>query len=139
MLLFGAAFEFPLIVVLFNLAGIASGRKLLGWWRIVVFLTFLFAAAATPTADPFGMSFLALSLSALYFAAVGFAFINDRRRRRANPYAGLADDEVSPLETDAEPVDGVEADLATQRWDPADEATPVATALPLDRRYDDST
>jgi sec-independent protein translocase protein TatC len=40
---------------------------------------------------------LALCLAVLYFAAVGVALLNDRRRRRRNPYAGLPDDEISPI------------------------------------------
>lgn len=126
MLLFGAAFEFPLIVVLFNLAGLASAQRLLSWWRVAVFLMFLFSAIATPTADPFGMTFLALALSALYFAAVGFAFLNDRRRRRASLYADLADDEVSPLE----PV------LVTGA---VESGEPIPAPLPLGERFDDAT
>lgn len=151
MLLFGAAFEFPLVVVLFNLAGIASAKRLLGWWRIAVFLTFVFAAVATPTADPFGMTFLAVSLSALYFAAVGFAFVNDRRRAAADPYAGLADDEASPVDSAGigadEDTDRVTAGDAARPWpaspvattSPIGEVEPVRPALPIDRRYDDYT
>src|SRR5262249_7981891 len=49
MLLFGIALEFPLVVVLFNLAGIASARRLLSWWRVAIFLFFVFSAIMTPT------------------------------------------------------------------------------------------
>jgi sec-independent protein translocase protein TatC len=137
MLLFGVAFLFPIVVVLFNFTGLASARKLLGWWRIAVFLFFVFAAVATPTADPFGMSFLGLALTALYFAAVGVAFVNDRRRRRNNPnYDGLDDDEASSLEYNVEPVGAGEP---IDGWDPIATPEPVTKPLPLDRRYDDST
>jgi sec-independent protein translocase protein TatC len=107
MLLFGAAFEFPLIVVMLNFAGVLSARRLFGWWRIAVFLMFLFAALVTPTPDPFGMTALALCMAVLYFAAVGVAAINDRRRARRDSYAQLADDEVSPLD-DVQPIDPVQ-------------------------------
>ena len=50
------------------------------------------------------MTILALCMAVLYFAAVGVAFLNDRRRRRRNPYADLDDDEVSPIEP-VSPVD----------------------------------
>ncbi len=105
MLLFGAGFEFPLIVAMLNAAGVVSARRLLGWWRVAVFLMFLFAAIVTPTPDPFNMTILALCMAALYFVAVGFAFLNDRRRARRSAYADLSDDEVSPLEP-VSPVDG---------------------------------
>jgi sec-independent protein translocase protein TatC len=77
------------------------------------------------------MTALALCLSLLYFAAVGVAFLNDRRRaRRDSIYEGIGDDEASPLEYDP---DAVEAGA------PVDSVTPVAAPLPLDRRYDDTT
>jgi len=144
MLVFGVAFEFPLGIMLANIAGIAMGKRLLGWWRIAVFIFFLFAAIATPTADPFGMTFLALCMSLLYFGAVIFALVNDRRRGRDRPsYAGIGDDEASSL--DDYEVEPVEAASPIDEYDPVDGPTPVAspTAVdrpqPLDRRYDDIT
>jgi len=104
MLLFGAAFEFPLLIAMLNFAGLVSAKKLLGWWRIAIFLMFFFAAVVTPTPDPFNMTILGLCMAVLYFAAVGVAFLNDRRRARRQPYANLNDDEASPLEP-VSPVD----------------------------------
>jgi sec-independent protein translocase protein TatC len=136
-LLFGVAFEFPLILLMLNFAGIASARRLLSWWRAVIFICFAFAAIATPDPGPFGMTLLALSLSLLYFVAVGIAFLNDKRRGRGKDvYAGLDDDEVSPLEHDPEPVE------AGQRIDvgaPVGVPEPVAPPAPIERRYDDMT
>src|SRR5213075_3168345 len=94
----GAGFEFPLIVAMLNFAGIVSARRLLSWWRVAVFLMFVFAALVTPTPDPFNMTILALCMAVLYFAAVGVAFLNDRRKSRRAQYAGLNDDEASPVE-----------------------------------------
>jgi sec-independent protein translocase protein TatC len=138
MLLFGAGFEFPLIVLMLNFTGLVSARKLLSWWRIAVLLMFLFGAIVTPTPDPFGMSILAGSMAILYFAAVGVAFINDRRRARHRPsYAGLDDDATSPLDDyDVEPV---EPGASVTSVDPVTASEPVSKPLPLDRRYDDST
>jgi sec-independent protein translocase protein TatC len=138
MLLFGVALEFPLIVVLFNVTGMASARRLLGWWRVAVFAFFAFSAIATPTPDPFGMTALALVLTTLYFAAVGFAFLNDARRdrRRRAEFGNVGDDEISPLENDAEPV---EAGQPVGGISPVDAPTPVTKAKPLDDRYDDFT
>jgi sec-independent protein translocase protein TatC len=150
MLLFGVAFEFPLAILLLNVAGVVSARRMLKWWRIVVFAFFLFAAIATPTGDPFGMSFLALALSALYFAAVGVAFLNDKRRARrdAETYGNVSDDELSPLPYDdtpvgeldpvagPEPVEAPEPVHASGAIGPSD---PIAAPRPLDRSYDDVT
>jgi sec-independent protein translocase protein TatC len=104
MLLFGAGFEFPLVVAMLNFAGLVSARRLLGWWRVAIFLMFLFAALVTPTPDPFNMTILAVCMAVLYFAAVGVAFINDRRRSRRGIYSGLPDDEASTIEP-VSPVD----------------------------------
>ncbi|MEV0128972.1 twin-arginine translocase subunit TatC [Dactylosporangium sp. NPDC050688] len=144
MLVFGLAFEFPLGVMLANIAGVVSGRKLLSWWRFAVFTTFVFAAIATPTADPFGMTALALALSMLYFGAVGFAMFNDRRRGRNRPsYADLSDDEISSLD-DYTP-EPVAAATSVGGYDPVEPPTPVDAPTPverprsLDSRYDDIT
>ncbi|MGV9978217.1 twin-arginine translocase subunit TatC [Micromonospora wenchangensis] len=136
-LLFGVAFEFPLILLMLNFTGVASAKRLLSWWRAVIFICFAFAAIATPDPGPFGMTLLALSLSLLYFVAVGVAFVNDRRRkRRDGSYAGLSDDEVSPLELDDDPVVATpELELS----EPVHASEPVAPPRPIDRRYDDMT
>lgn len=151
MLLFGAAFEFPLLIAMLNLAGVVSAKKLLSWWRIAVFLMFVFAAVVTPTPDPFAMSILAVCMSLLYFAAVAFAFINDRRRARSNPYAGLADDEISSLDDEVSSLDDADGDgvIAADRSamrasaldgvEPVEAARPVTAPLPIERRYDDIT
>ncbi len=104
MLLFGVGFEFPLLVAMLNFAGLVSAKRLLSWWRVAIFLMFLFAALVTPTPDPFNMTILAVCMALLYFAAVGVAFLNDRRRARRNTYNQYADDEVSPIEP-VSPVD----------------------------------
>ncbi|SHN46063.1 twin-arginine translocase subunit TatC [Cryptosporangium aurantiacum] len=108
LMIFGVGFEFPLLVFMLNLAGVASAKRLLGWWRAAVFLTFVFTALVTPTPDPFGMTALGLAMSALYFAAVGAAFLNERRRAKVaarNQFAGLDDDEASQIEPVLEPVE----------------------------------
>ncbi|MFD6638123.1 twin-arginine translocase subunit TatC [Micromonospora chalcea] len=136
-LLFGVAFEFPLIVLMLNFVGLASAKRLLSWWRVAVFVFFAFAAVVTPTPDPFGMTALAICLCALYFAAVGVAFLNDRRRGRGREvYAGIADDEVSPLDLSTEPVP---AGGRIEASDPIGAPEPVAAPKPIERRYDDMT
>lgn len=125
MVLFGCGFEFPLIVVMLNFAGLVSARRLLSWWRISIFIMFLFAAIVTPTPDPFGMTALAIPMVAMYFMAVGIAFIHDRRkaRRSAAMYGNVDDDEASVIETSAEEIET-----------PASTSTDTSTAR---RQYDD--
>ena len=136
-LLFGVAFEFPLIVLMLNFVGMASAKRLLSWWRVAVFVFFAFSAVVTPTPDPFGMTALAICLCALYFAAVGVAFLNDRRRGRGREaYAGIADDEVSPLDLSDEPVP---TGGRIEASEPIGAPEPIIAPKPIERRYDDMT
>ncbi|WP_172385348.1 twin-arginine translocase subunit TatC [Streptomyces sp. MNP-20] len=104
-LVFGVSFELPLLLVMLNMTGIVTGRRMLTWWRGVVMGVFVFGAVATPTTDPFGMIALAGPIVVLYFLAVGFSILNDKRRRRADPDAELDDDEASELDLTPQPVD----------------------------------
>jgi sec-independent protein translocase protein TatC len=137
LLLFGVAFEFPLVLLMLNFTGVVSARKLIGWWRIVVFLSFAFAAIATPDPGPFGMTLLAACMVVLYLIATGVAAINDKRKGRGKEiYADLDDDETSPLEDDREPVAaGSRVEMAS----PVEAPEPVAKPLPIESRYDDMT
>ncbi|MEW1696941.1 twin-arginine translocase subunit TatC [Streptomyces sp. NPDC093249] len=107
-LVFGLAFELPLVLVMLNLTGVLSGRRMAGWWRGVIMGVFVFGAVITPTTDPVGMIALAGPITILYFGAVGFSLLNDRRRRRANPDAELDDDEASALDLTPEAVGSIE-------------------------------
>ncbi|MFJ9539477.1 twin-arginine translocase subunit TatC [Streptomyces sp. NPDC101225] len=131
-LIFGGAFELPLILVMLNFAGMVSGRRMAGWWRGVVMGVFVFGAVATPTTDPFGMIALAGPIVVLYFMAVGVALLNDRRRARANPDAELSDDEASDLDLTPEAVGEVETVSASR-------ALPEQTSTDRVNGYDDVT
>jgi sec-independent protein translocase protein TatC len=99
MLVFGVAFEIPLFVVMLNLAGVVSGKSLGAYRPWIVVGTFVFAAVATPSTDPFSMIMLALPMTLLFAISEGVARLVDRRRaRRAGDLAGLDDDEASPLD-----------------------------------------
>ena len=100
MLAFGVAFVVPLLLVALNMAGVMSAATLGRGWRIAVFLTFLFAAIASPTPDAGSMLALAFPMTGLYVLAWAIAWLNDRRKARraaADPLAGLSDDEASAL------------------------------------------
>ncbi len=97
-IVFGLAFELPLLLVMLNFTGILGGRQLLGWWRIMVLCITIFSAVATPTGDPLTMGALAAPIVLLYFGAVAICLLNDRRRAKKDPYAGLDDDEASQID-----------------------------------------
>ncbi|MDQ4053152.1 MAG: twin-arginine translocase subunit TatC [Actinomycetota bacterium] len=97
MLVFGIAFEIPLFVVLLNLAGVLPGRALAAHRPWIIVGTFIFAAIATPSADPFTMTFMAVPMVLLFLVSEQIARFNDRRRARNRKNAGLSPDEASPL------------------------------------------
>ncbi|MFD2686040.1 twin-arginine translocase subunit TatC [Streptomyces phyllanthi] len=112
-LIFGAAFELPLLLIMLNLGGIVSGRRMAGWWRGVVMGVFVFGAVATPTTDPVGMLALSGPIVVLYFVAVGFSLLNDKRRARKEAL-GPDDDEASELDLTPEEIGEVESVSASR-------------------------
>lgn len=68
---FGIAFEFPIVLVFLQLAGVVSSRRLLRSWRYAVVLIFAIAAVITPSQDPWSLLAMAGPMSLFYFAAIG--------------------------------------------------------------------
>ena len=97
LLVFGIAFEIPVFVILLNLAGIVTGKRLGAHRPWIVLGTFVFAAVATPSTDPFTMLILALPMLLLFGISEVIARILDRRRRERDRSGGLPDDEVAPI------------------------------------------
>ncbi|MCX4694268.1 twin-arginine translocase subunit TatC [Streptomyces sp. NBC_01408] len=108
-IVFGLAFELPLLLILLNFTGVLTAKRLAGWWRAMVLGITVFAAFATPTGDPLTMLALAGPIVALYFVALGVCLVNDRRRKRNDPDAGLADDEAAELDLTPAPIGSMEA------------------------------
>ena len=115
LVVFGAAFELPLLVIMANLAGAISARALRKSQRLAIFLIFVFAAVATPSTDPFTMCAMAIPMVALFEGAVLFAVIHDRRkaaRLAAQRVDEALDDGVaSSIDPLPEPLPG-----STQAW-----------------------
>ncbi|MFG2308172.1 twin-arginine translocase subunit TatC [Streptomyces sp. NPDC048566] len=107
-LVFGLSFELPLLLVMLNLTGVLSGKRMLGWWRGMIMGITVFAAVATPSTDPLTMLALAGPIWVLYFLATAFSLINDRRKRRRDE-EGPADDEASELDLTPEDIGETEA------------------------------
>ncbi|MEU6290059.1 twin-arginine translocase subunit TatC [Streptomyces sp. NPDC046988] len=107
-IVFGLSFELPLLLVMLNLTGVLSGRRMLGWWRAMIMGITLFAAIATPSTDPLTMILLAGPIWVLYFAAVAVSLVNDRRRARREALEP-DDDEASDLDLTPEGIGEVEA------------------------------
>jgi sec-independent protein translocase protein TatC len=96
LIVFGIAFEIPLFVLMLNLAGVVSGKALGRHRPWIVIGTFVFAAVATPSTDPFSMLMLAMPMLALLLVSELIARFVDRRRAR-RPAERWDDDVASPL------------------------------------------
>jgi sec-independent protein translocase protein TatC len=106
---FGLAFELPLALVMLNMVGVISHERMKKWRRIMIFLVFVFAGIASPSPDPVTMLLLAVPCVVLIEVADLLIWMNDRRRARIpSPYAGLPDDEASPLDLDVRSGDGAD-------------------------------
>jgi sec-independent protein translocase protein TatC len=97
LLIFGIAFELPLVIVLLNLAGVLTHARFRKWRRVIIFLVFAFAAVFTPSPDPLSMLLLAVPCVVLVEAAEVFVWANDRRRAQHGSleYPGLSHEEVA--------------------------------------------
>jgi len=97
LLMFGVAFEIPVFVVMLNRVGVLPGRVLPKVRPWVIVGIFVFAAAATPSTDPFTMSMMAIPMCLLYLVAEMIARVHDRRKKESSAFAGLDPDQPSSL------------------------------------------
>ncbi len=97
LLVFGIAFEIPLFVIMLNLAGIVSGKSLGRHRPWIVIGTFVFAAVATPSTDPYSMLMLAGPMLLLVVASEMIARVLDRRKGARARLEAIDDDAISPL------------------------------------------
>jgi len=96
----GLCFEVPLFLVLLNMARVITHERFRKWRRLIIFLVFVFAGIASPSPDPLTMLLLGGVVVVLVEAAEVIIYLNDKRyaRNHPDPYAGLADDELSPID-----------------------------------------
>ena len=96
----GLCFEVPLFLVILNMARVVTHERFRKWRRLIIFLVFVFAGIASPSPDPLTMLLLGGVVVVLVEAAEVIIYFNDKRyaRNHPDPYAGLADDELSPID-----------------------------------------
>jgi sec-independent protein translocase protein TatC len=99
---FGLCFELPLFLVMLNRIGVLTHARFKKWRRVMIFAVFVFAGIASPSPDPITMLMLGAVCLALVEGAEVLVYLHDRRKARLSPdpYAGLSDDQASPLDLD---------------------------------------
>ena len=65
------SFEFPVVLVAIELAGLVTPNQLLKSWRYALISITIAAAVFTPSGDPLSMMALAIPLTAFYFMSIG--------------------------------------------------------------------
>ena len=66
MVIFGIGFEFPIVLVFLEIAGVLSWRQLAGWRRYAIVTIFVVDAIITPSGDPFTLMAMAIPMCIFY-------------------------------------------------------------------------
>jgi sec-independent protein translocase protein TatC len=115
LVIFGASFELPLLIIMLNIVRVLPYSILKRGQRLGIFLIFVFAAMATPSTDPFTMIGMALPMCVLFELSVLWAYVYDRRRakRAAEAQADQLPDDV-PSQIDPIPEELPPGDRETE-------------------------
>ncbi|MCY3578626.1 MAG: twin-arginine translocase subunit TatC [bacterium] len=79
---FGIGFEFPILLVFLQMAGIIHYRQLIRGRRFAIVGIVALVAVITPSGDPFTLMVLSVPMYLFYEAAIGIGWLRDRRQRR---------------------------------------------------------
>lgn len=80
---FGVGFQFPVLLVFFQLVGILQPQQLIKSWRYAVVGIVVLAAVITPSGDPISLAALSVPMLLFYFVAIGIGLAAQRRSRAA--------------------------------------------------------
>jgi sec-independent protein translocase protein TatC len=83
MVIFGATFEFPVVLVGLEIAGVLKPEQLAHWRRPAIVIIVIFAGVVTPSSDPFSMLAMAVPMLLFYEASIHVGKFLTRKRRRA--------------------------------------------------------
>ena len=70
MTVFGLTFEFPVLLVSLELAGVLTPKKLSSWRRWAIVVIVVVAGVVTPSSDPFSMMALAIPMYVFYEVSI---------------------------------------------------------------------
>jgi sec-independent protein translocase protein TatC len=71
MFVFGFTFEFPVVLVGLEFAGLVKSSTLLRGWRYAIIAITIVSGVFTPSSDPFSMLAMEIPLVVFYFMAIG--------------------------------------------------------------------
>lgn len=134
LLIFGLAFELPLLLVLLNFAGVLKGKGMAKARRYSYFGIVVFCGLTVPGNDPFSMLALAFALCLLYELATQIALIHDKRKAKKAAEEGfgeLDDDTASPTPVGAGPVAAAAGGIEASPPPVADPRPPVVSPPPV--------
>ena len=98
LLVFGAAFLLPVVIVMLNLLGVLKSHALRKARTFAIFGCFIFGAVATPSGDPFSMLALSVPMVIMYLISEIICRRNDKRVLKNKIREGL----LTPEEAEAE-------------------------------------
>src|SRR5262245_53599459 len=81
MLAFGIGFEFPILLIFLQMAGIVTPEKLASWRRWAIVIIFVLVAVLTPSGDPYSQ--IVLSVPMILFYEISILIGRLMRRRKA--------------------------------------------------------
>jgi sec-independent protein translocase protein TatC len=70
MLIFGIGFEFPIVLVFLQIAGVLDWRRLVAWRRYAIVGIFVVDAVITPSGDPVTLLAMAIPMVLFYEASI---------------------------------------------------------------------
>ncbi len=82
LLAFGIGFEFPIVLVFLQLAGLLAPRTLRGFRRYAIVLIVILVAVITPSGDPISLGALSVPMYVFYEVSILIGWLLTRNRER---------------------------------------------------------
>ena len=85
MLAFGIGFEFPILLIFMQMAGIIDYRQLRSFRRYAIVGICVLVAVITPSGDPISMLMLSVPMVLFYEVSIIVGRVMEKRKRAAAP------------------------------------------------------
>ena len=83
MLAFGIGFEFPILLIFLQMAGIVTPERLASWRRWAIVIIFVLVAVLTPSGDPYSQIVLSVPMILFYEVSILIGRLLRRRKAKA--------------------------------------------------------